>query len=247
MNRAYEEKVIETGMQTQAKTSNLGMSEEDVLRQIEQAVLDHRLPPGTKLKEVQLAEVFGVKRGTIRKVLTRLANSRLVVQQPNRGASVAKPSADEGRDLFATRRAIEAAIVESLVEKRDDGIVRRLRKMLKHEQQAYQQGDRKQAIALSVDFHRQLAIMAGNSVMLEFLNDIIRRTPLVILTHLGSDSENRCRNQEHEAIVDAIANGDAKKASRIMNEHLLHLENQISDEPDPGQPDLASLLLSEPT
>jgi DNA-binding GntR family transcriptional regulator len=113
------------------------MSEEDVLRQIEQAVLDHRLPPGTKLKEVQLAEVFGVKRGTIRKVLSRLANSRLVVQQPNRGASVAKPSADEGRDLFATRRAIEAAIVESLVEKCDDGIIRQLRKMLKQEQQAF--------------------------------------------------------------------------------------------------------------
>ncbi len=223
------------------------MSEEDVLRRIEQAVLDHRLPPGTKLKEVQLAGVFGVTRGTIRKVLARLANSRLVVQQPNRGASVAKPSADEGRDLFAVRRVIEAAIIETLVEKCDDGLISQLRKMLKREQQAYQQGDSKQALALSVDFHRQLAVMAGNSVMQEFLNDIIRRTPLVILTHLGSDSENRCRNQEHEAIVDAIASGDAKKAGKIMNEHLLHLENQISDESDAEQPDLASLLLSEPT
>jgi len=93
------------------------MSEEDILRQIEQAILDHRLPPGTKLKEVQLTEIFGVKRGTIRKVLTRLANSRLVVQTPNRGASVAKPSAEEGRHLFATRRAIEGAIVETLATK----------------------------------------------------------------------------------------------------------------------------------
>ncbi len=234
-------------MQTEAKTTQSGISEEDVLRHIEQAVLDHRLPPGTKLKEVQLAEVFGVKRGTIRKVLARLANSRLVVQQPNRGASVAKPSADEGRDLFATRRAIEAAIIEALVEKCDEGHVRQMREMLKLEQQAYQQGDSKKALALSIDFHRQLAIMAGNSVMQEFLNDIIRRTPLVILTHLGSNSENRCRNQEHEAIVDAIANGDGKKARKIMNEHLLHLENQISDDPDPVQPDLASLLLNDPT
>ena len=62
-------------------------SEEDVLREIEKAVLDHRLPPGTKLKEVQLANLFGVKRGLIRKVLARLAHSRLVDQTPNRGAS----------------------------------------------------------------------------------------------------------------------------------------------------------------
>ena len=83
-------------------------SEDEVLRQIEQAVLDHRLPPGTKLKEVQLANLFGVKRGTIRKVLTRLAHSRLVEQTPNRGATVAKPSVQEGKDLFATRRVLGA-------------------------------------------------------------------------------------------------------------------------------------------
>ncbi len=221
--------------------------EEDILRQIEQAVLDHRLPPGTKLKEVQLAELFGVKRGTIRKVLTRLANSRLVEQKPNRGASVAKPSAEEGRDLFATRRAIESAVIETLVASHDQDIIDQLRGLLDLEQQAYQQGDSKRALALSVDFHRQLAILAGNTVMLEYLNDIIRRTPLVILTHLGSDPNNRCRNREHAAIVDAIAAGDAGKATQIMNQHLLHIENQISDDPDPTQPDLASLLLSEST
>ena len=44
------------------------MSEDDVLRLIEQAVIDHRLPPGTKLQEVELAQVFGGKRGAIRKL-----------------------------------------------------------------------------------------------------------------------------------------------------------------------------------
>ena len=221
------------------------VSEEDILRQIEQAILDHRLPPGTKLKEVQLTEVFGAKRGMIRKVLTRLANSRLVVQTPNRGASVAKPSAVEGRELFATRRAIEGAIVETLAKKSNDTLIRQLKNLLEKEHEAYQLGDSKRALALSVDFHRQLAILAGNSVMQEFLDDIIRRTPLVILTHIGSESENRCRNQEHEQIVEAIAKGDASTAIKIMNEHLLHIENQISDEPDTQRPDLASLLMAE--
>ena len=41
---------------------------------------------------------------------------------------------------------------------------------------------------------------------------IIRRTPLVILAHLGDDEENRCRNHEHEAIVEAIARRDVKTA-----------------------------------
>ena len=216
-------------------------SEDEVLREIEQAVLDHRLPPGTKLKEVQLANLFGVKRGTIRKVLTRLAHSRLVEQTPNRGATVAKPSAQEGKDLFATRRVLEAAIIELLIENIDDQQIGKLRKLLDREQKAYQNGDSDKALALSVDFHRQLASMAGNSVLEEYLNDIIRRTPLVILTHLGDDEQNRCRNQEHEAIVEALINRDRRKAVRIMNQHLLHIEGRIGDEPQTAQTDIASL------
>jgi DNA-binding GntR family transcriptional regulator len=220
-------------------------SEDEVLRHIEQAVLDHRLAPGTKLKEVQLANLFGVKRGLIRKVLTRLAHSRLVEQTPNRGARVARPSVKEGRDLFAARRAIESAILQTLIDTVSEQDLQRLRDMLRQEQQAYQQGDSARALALSVDFHRQLARMAGNGVLETYLNDIIRRTPLVILAHLGDDSENRCRNHEHEAIVDAIARRDVDTAVTVMNEHLLQIESKIQHKPEPRKTDLASLLRPE--
>lgn len=229
-------------IETPAKTIP---SEDEVLRQIEQAVLDHRLPPGTKLKEVQLATLFGVKRGLIRKVLTRLAHSRLVDQTPNRGATVAKPSVKEGQDLFATRRVIESAILETLVARVDASMIRHLRKLLGREQKAYQRGDSEQALVLSVNFHRQLAALAGNSVLDEYLNDIIRRTPLVILTHLGDDEQNRCRNQEHAAIIDALEQGNVKRAVRVMNQHLLHIESKIQHKPETRQADLATLLRTQ--
>jgi DNA-binding GntR family transcriptional regulator len=222
-------------------------SEDDVLRRIEQAVLDHRLAPGTKLKEVQLANLFGVKRGMIRKVLTRLAHSKLVQQTPNRGATVAKPSVKEGQDLFATRRVIESAILETLIATAADQDLQRLPEMLDLEQQAYLQGDSERALTLSVDFHRELARLAANTVLQEYLADIIRRTPLVILTHLGADHQNRCRNQEHEAIVEAILKRDVKTAVTVMNQHLLHIESKITHKPDIQKTDLASLLLPEPT
>lgn len=226
-------------------TTKTPLGEDEVLRRIEQAVLDHRLAPGTKLKEVQLANLFGVKRGLIRKVLARLAHSRLVEQTPNRGATVASPSVKEGRDLFAARRAIEAAILETLIARIGEQELRQLSEMLQREQQAYEQGDSTRALALSVDFHRQLARMAGNSVLEAYLNDIIRRTPLVILAHLGDDEQNRCRNQEHETIVDAIARRDTATAIAVMNQHLLQIESKIRDKPEQQPTDLASLLRTE--
>jgi DNA-binding GntR family transcriptional regulator len=233
-------------MSAQIETSATApLSEDEVLRRIEQAVLDHRLAPGTKLKEVQLANLFGVKRGLIRKVLTRLAHSRLVEQTPNRGATVARPSVKEGQDLFATRRVIEAAVLEALIARVDEQDLQQLAQMLHREQQAYRQGDSAQALALSVDFHRQLARMAGNSVLESYLDDIIRRTPLVILAHLGDDAENRCRNQEHETIVDAIARRDVQTAVAVMNQHLLQIESKIRHKPEPQRTDLAALLRPE--
>ncbi len=228
------------------KPQKIKFSEDEVLRQIEQAVLDHRLAPGTKLKEVQLADLFGVKRGMIRKVLTRLAHSRLVDQTPNRGATVARPSVKEAQDLFDTRRVFESAILQTLMSHVDDREIARLRKMLRQEQKAYQLGDSEKALTLSVDFHRQLAAMAGKSVLEEYLNDIIRRTPLVILTHLGDDEQNRCRNQEHEAIIDALEKHDLKTATRVMHQHLLHIECKIQHKPEKPQADLATLLRRQP-
>ena len=217
-------------------------TEDEVLRQIEQAVLDHRLAPGTKLKEVQLANLFGVKRGMIRKVLTRLAHSKLVEQTPNRGATVASPSVKEGRDLFAARRAIESAILETLIERVEAADIAHLRDLLRREQQAYEQGNSDQALSRSVGFHRELARLAGNSVLDSYLNDIIRRTPLVILAHLGDDAENQCRNHEHEAIVDAIERRDSDTAVRVMHDHLLQIESKIKHKPEARSDDLASLL-----
>ena len=87
--------------------------------------------------------------------------------------------------------------------------------------------------------------MAGNGVLETYLNDIIRRTPLVILAHLGDEAENRCRNHEHEAIVDAIRRRDVKAAITVMNHHLLQIESKIQHKPERSHTDLASLLRPE--
>src|ERR1700680_2692505 len=60
------------------RAKSIRLKESEIYRRIYDAVLDHRLQPGTKLKEVALAEAFGANRGVVRKVLTRLAYDRLL-------------------------------------------------------------------------------------------------------------------------------------------------------------------------
>ncbi len=68
----------------------------------------------------------------------------------------------------------------------------------------------------------------------------------MILTHLGDDEQNRCRNQEHAAIIDALEQGNVKKAVKVMQQHLLHIENKIQHKPETRQADLATLLRPQP-
>ena len=190
---------------------------------IHEAVLDHRLPPGTKLKEVELAELFGVTRAVIRKVLARLAHSRIVDLRPNRGAVVASPTAEEARDLFAARSAIEGAIVSSLAPRITREQVRDLKARTRAERDAYDAGDARAGLKLSVQFHRVLARMAGNAVLAEFLDQLVARTPLVVLAHRAPADDNACSIDEHSQLVDALAAGDTTRAVATMSAHLAAL------------------------
>src|SRR5215471_6428302 len=197
-----------------------GTVDDRIYATIHEAVLDHRLPPGTKLKEVALADLFGVTRAVIRKVLARLAHTRLVDLRPNRGAVVASPTVEESRDLFAARSAIEGAIVKHLAAAATRVQLCELRTLHRAELDAYKRGDTRHGLKLSVEFHRVLSRMAGNSVLAEFLDQLLSRTPLVVLAHQGTDAENVCSTDEHSEILDALSAGDAQRAASTMQAHL---------------------------
>ena len=223
---------------------NGATADDRIYAAIHEAVLDHRLAPGTKLKEVALAELFGVTRAVIRKVLARLAHTRLVDLRPNRGAVVASPTVEESRDLFAARSAIEGAIVKHLAAAATRAQLRELRALHRAEFDAYERGDTRHGLKLSVEFHRVLSRMAGNSVLAEFLDQLLSRTPLVVLAHQGPDTENVCSTDEHSEILDALSAGDAQRAASTMQAHLDALLARLNLRAKAGRrdADLAEIL-----
>src|SRR5215813_12430651 len=87
---------------------------ETVYGEVQKAIVERRLRPGTKLREVSLGELFGVSRTTVRAALQRLEADGLVTIEPNKGASVSLPSAHEVSELFSLRRIVETGIVAQL-------------------------------------------------------------------------------------------------------------------------------------
>lgn len=200
---------------------------ETIAARITEAVIEHRLPPGAKLGEVALGEIFGVSRTKVRQALIRLAQEKLVSLQPARGAYVAKPDAREARELFDTRRVLERVLIERFTACATREHLSSLRQHLQRERAAIAAGDIPARNRLLGEFHVLIASMTGNRVMTALLRELVQRSSLVTLLFQNSRSA-ACSSDEHVALLDAVRRRDAIGAVRLMDVHLAHLERDLA-------------------
>ncbi len=214
------------GSAAEQDTRDEELAEEEIVDRIFEAIIDQRLPPGTKLSEAALCEAFGVGRMRIRQSLLLLASREVVDLLPNRGAFVASPSAEQAREVFEARLMIEPNVARLAAENASDADLARLEQHLMLEHAAHHGSRRRDAIRLSGQFHVLLAEVAGNSVALRMVKELVTRTSLIIGI-FGSPGVSNCRDEDHDDIFDAFRTRDADRAARLMSDHLRHIQEHL--------------------
>jgi len=202
-----------------------------IVEHVSRAVEEHRLPPGTKLGEEALAELFAVSRARVRQALHHLSLMHIVTLHPNRGAFVAEPTVQEARAVFSARRLVEPPLAGSLVGRLGTAQIQRLKRHVAAEDAARTTRNRHEAIKLSGDFHLILAELAGNEVVTDIVRGLIARSSLIIALYQRVASAD-CAPDEHGELVEALGGRPARVVARLMDHHLRHVE--------------AGLLLSAP-
>ncbi|WP_425260603.1 GntR family transcriptional regulator [Rubrivivax sp. RP6-9] len=227
------------------RSAEAGRPADAVEQRIYSAVFDsvmaQRLAPGTKLPEAALCTLFGVTRSVVRKVLQRLAHDHIVELRPNRGAIVAVPSAEDSRQIFEARRALEAAIVALVAARATAADLQALREQLQQEQAAMHRFDQPAWARLASAFHLRLAELAGNGILQRCLAETVSRSSLIVALH-EPPGNAPCEHEEHAAIVEAITQGDAARAAALMHQHLHALEQHLRLDRTVSEPSLAERL-----
>ena len=201
-------------------------SAESIARDIAEAIAEHRLPPGTKLREEALGRAYGVSRTKVRAALLMLSKEKLIEIVHDKGAFVAKPSAAEAREIFAVRRILEAALAREFVAKAGAGDYRRLRAHLAAEQAALASSGSSgssQRTRLLGDFHVLMAEVVGNSVLTGTIRELVARSSLITMLYQPS-SDAECSSVEHGTILDVAESGNAEQTVQLMLRHLEHVE-----------------------
>jgi DNA-binding GntR family transcriptional regulator len=201
-------------------------AEDKIVERIHDAVIERRLPPGTKLSEAALCEAFGVRRSRIRRSLLLLATRKIVELHPNRGAFVSRPSAAEARDVFEARRSVESAVARLAAERAGPVDIATLETHLDSERDAHESRDRRRSIRLSGEFHVLLAEAARNRVLHGLVKELVGRTSLIIAMY-GAAATDSCRAAEHRELLKSLREHDPAAAATIMLNHLCQIEAQL--------------------
>lgn len=198
-----------------------------IVEVLTKAIVEHRLHPGTKLAEQKLADHFGVSRTLVRQALFQLSQNRLIRLEPARGAFVAAPSVTESRQVFAVRRMLETEMTRAFIREVTPAKVKALKAHVAQEKSAVERGDVPGRTELLGDFHVRMAELMGNEVLAQMLGELISRCALIALMY-QSTSAAAHSNEEHMEIVKALVARDESRAVRLMNEHLLHVEETLT-------------------
>jgi DNA-binding GntR family transcriptional regulator len=198
-----------------------------IVEAITRAIVEHRLQPGTKLAEQKLADHFGVSRTLVRQALFQLTQNRLVKMEPARGAFVAAPTVEEARQVFQVRRMLESEMTREFVRGATPAKLRALKEHIAQEQSARDRNDTAGHNELLGDFHVRMAELTGNEVLAQILRDLVSRSSLVSLMY-QREGAARHSHDEHVEILKALAARDEKRAVKLMQEHLDHVEESLA-------------------
>ncbi len=155
----------------------------------------------------------------VREALLELQLSGLVETVDGRGMFVGQITRKRLGDAIQVRAALEALAVRLCCEHATRAEIRRLREMAQQIHALGKGGEKSRDEAASLDrqFHLQLIDLSGNTMLIQL--DTHYRVLGKIL-HFNKPREQVLR--EHLAILDAVENGNADEADRLMRDHVLH-------------------------
>ena len=212
-----------------------------IVQALTKAIVEHRLHPGSKLAEQKLADHFGVSRTLVRQALLQLSQHRLVTLEPARGAFVAAPSVSEAQQVFAVRRMLESEMARAFTKQVTAAKIKALKDHIAQEKRAIEVGDASGRAELLGNFHVRIAELMGNAVLAQILDQLISRCALITLMYQTKGAAAHS-NDEHGELVCAFAARDEERAVRLMNDHLLHVEESLSFDRKIPSNDIAAAL-----
>lgn len=192
-------------------TSSRGLLREEIYERIRMWIVDGHFPPGTKLRDKEIAESLSVSRTPVREAIRRLVDEGLVVAEASRWTKVAPVDVGEADRLYPIVWSLERLGIE-LGERWDADRVDALREINERMAEAIAGDDAVGASSADTDFHRALFDPAANPELAGILQDLKMRLRRHEIAYFDGSAASEPSVGEHEQVILALERGDFEAA-----------------------------------
>jgi DNA-binding GntR family transcriptional regulator len=205
------------------------MSSTEILENLCNKIRKLELEPGAKISENEIALLYNVSRSTVRTVFSKLEQMHLIERYPQIGTIISTFDLSYIHDALYIRDLVEMDVLEDVMKLKDKKVLisklenniksqEKFRNSLNYEEQFKDVDD---------EFHGMILESVGKKALMDIIKDSIIHIERWKIFDIRSRNRINMLIDQHILIFEAIKKNDIKMAKKILNKHLLDMEDSF--------------------
>lgn len=196
---------------------NLTLKVHEVLQK---EILEGKLRPGERIKQEELTKRLGVSRTPVREAIQHLKAEGLVQYVRNSSAVISSIPRRKIEEIFELRGLLEGYAAEKGAAALDKKTAKKLHELIAEMDNLHSRQDVPKLLLKNEEFHRTVCAMAGNSILVEMLEQIWRDIRRIRFGYLVTRKGHEKSTREHKALVAALERHDLAQIREILQLHV---------------------------
>lgn len=192
--------------------------EGQVAQFLRERIISGELVRGQKLKQAELAQMLNLSITPVREALKLLEAEGYVTGSSHRGAEVAQIDVDQVDELYELRSLLESRLTREAAKRVTPQALAVLNQINKEMTAALKRSDMAGVRSANFRFHFHFYELAQQPQTLHFVRILWAKYPFDLLAVMPNRQVEVIK--EHQAFLDALADGDTKEAVRTMQAHF---------------------------
>ena len=197
-----------------------------VHEELRSAIIQGKIPHGTRLVESRIAEQMGVSRTPVREALSRLVAQGFVKERD--GFRVVADMSVELHEIFSVRKALEGHAAALAAEQATDEELGELERICNTSLEALNSNSTKKRAALNSEFHYSIAKAAHNHRLLSLIKECYEYAITEEILPFYHKQDTADHLQQHLDIMRTLNSRDPVQAELAMKHHLTSVERVIA-------------------
>jgi len=187
---------------------------------VRRAIVTGRLPPGSVINEIEIAERLGLSRTPVREAVKRVSDQGLVDVLAQAGTFVAEINRAQVEEAYIVRIALECESIARAAPRMDDNHAQNLEDIIHRHEAALRRSRFDEAIACDDDFHRYIAQISNLTLLWKMVDTCKAQMDRCRLQTLPMPGHGGETIRQHRDIVAALATKKVRPSLQALRSHL---------------------------